>query len=82
VEVVVGLPLDAEGGEGAAAREARAVARLIGDKTGLPVALMDERFTTARALEAGRPDRDDKVDVDQRAATVLLQLFLDRRRAP
>jgi putative Holliday junction resolvase len=80
VEVVVGLPLEADGSEGAAAREAREAARLIGEKTGLPVALVDERMSTARALEAARPETGDRVDVDQRAATVLLQLHLDRRR--
>jgi putative Holliday junction resolvase len=76
--VVVGLPLESDGSEGAAAREARAAARLIAEKSGLPVELMDERMTTARALEAG--PGTDRVDLDQRAATVLLQLYLDRRR--
>jgi putative Holliday junction resolvase len=78
VGVVVGLPLEADGTEGSAARDAREVARLIAQKAGLPVELMDERMTTARALEAGRAT--ERVDVDQRAATVLLQLYLDRKR--
>jgi putative Holliday junction resolvase len=80
VAVVVGLPLEADGSDGPAAREAREMARLIGEKAGLPVELMDERMTTARALQAGRSRPGDQVDVDQRAATVLLQLYLDRRR--
>jgi putative Holliday junction resolvase len=75
--VVMGLPLEADGSEGPAAREARDAARLIAEKSGLPVELMDERMTTARALEAGPAGA--RVDVDQRAATVLLQLYLDRR---
>lgn len=80
VGIVVGLPLDAGGAEGPAAREARATAELIAAKTGLPVELLDERMTTARALEAVGPETGDRVDIDQRAAVVLLQLHLDRRR--
>lgn len=80
VGIVVGLPLESDGSEGAAAREARATADLVAAKTGLPVTLVDERMTTARALEAGHPKRGARVDVDQRAAVVLLQQFLDRRR--
>jgi len=79
--VVMGLPLEADGSEGPAAREAREAARLIAEKSGLPVELLDERMTTARALQAGGSGRADRVDVDQRAAAVLLQLYLDRRRA-
>lgn len=81
VGVVVGLPLEADGSEGPAAREARAVADLIAARTGLPVTLLDERMTTARALEAGRPERGARVDLDQRAAVVLLQQHLDRLRS-
>jgi len=81
VGVVVGLPLEADGTEGPAARDAREAAKLIADKAGLPVELMDERMTTARALQAGGSGRADRGDVDQRAAAVLLQLYLDRRSA-
>jgi putative Holliday junction resolvase len=76
--IVMGLPLEADGSEGPAAQAAREAGRLIAEKTGLPVAFLDERMTTARALEAG--PTGERVDVDQRAATVLLQLYLDRRR--
>src|SRR3954453_20646529 len=44
VGVVVGLPLTPEGGEGASAAEARALATLIGERTALPIALIDERM--------------------------------------
>lgn len=85
VGVVVGLPLDSEGLEGDSARAARDVANQISRMTGLPLELMDERFTTARALrsvrELGGTTRGRKEDVDALAATVLLQQFLDSRRA-
>jgi RNase H-fold protein (predicted Holliday junction resolvase) len=48
------------------------------EKTGLPVVLHDERMTTARAAEAD--DVGGEVDRDQRAASVLLQSYLETLR--
>lgn len=82
--VVVGLPLDAAGAEGDAARSARALAADIGRRAGLPVTLWDERLTTARALaavrEMGGRVRGRKGDLDALAAAILLQHYLDSRR--
>jgi putative Holliday junction resolvase len=78
VAIVVGLPLTAAGGEGPAAAAAREVAALMAEKTGLPVVLHDERMTTARAAEAD--DVGGEVDRDQRAASVLLQSYLETLR--
>jgi putative Holliday junction resolvase len=78
VGVVVGLPLDAEGGEGPAARAARASGSLIAAKTGLPVAYWDERMSSARVLKDGGGDA--RPAADALAATVILQAFLDGRR--
>jgi len=82
--VVVGLPLDAEGAEGDAAKAARVLADDIARRSGLPVALWDERFTTARVLSAvremGGKTRTRKADVDALAATLLLQHYLDASR--
>jgi len=78
VGIIVGLPLTPEGAEGAAAAAAREVAGLIAEKTGLPVVLFDERLTTARAAEAD--GAGGRVDRDQRAASVLLQTYLERQR--
>lgn len=82
--VVVGLPLDADGNEGDPARAARALADDIARRTGLPVALWDERFTTARVLgavrEMGGKTKGRKADVDALAAALLLQHYLDARR--
>lgn len=84
VGVVVGLPLDAAGDEGDAARAARALAEDIRRRSALPVDLWDERMTTARSLRAiramGGDTRGRKADVDALAATVLLQHYLDARR--
>lgn len=85
VGIVVGLPLTPDGEETASAREARALATLAAERTGLPFELWDERLTTARALrlvrEQGGSARGRKQDVDALAAAVLLQHFLDARKA-
>ena len=82
--VVVGLPLEADGSEGAAARAARAVGEDIGARSGLRVEFVDERMTTARVLSAvremGGGTRGRKEDLDALAATLVLQQYLDSRR--
>jgi len=78
VGIVLGLPLTPEGREGPAAAAVREVATLLADKTGLPVVLLDERMTTARAAEADAVG--GRVDRDQRAAAVLLQMYLEAQR--
>ena len=86
VGVIVGLPLDQEGDEGDSARAAKEIATDIARVTGLPVDLVDERFSTARALrsvrEMGGSTRGRREQVDALAATVLLQHFLEARRQP
>jgi putative Holliday junction resolvase len=74
---VVGLPLDASGEDTPRAAEVRRIAAELERRTGLPVELVDERFTTAAALRAvremGGSTKGRKGDVDALAATVLLQ---------
>ena len=74
---VVGLPLDGNGDETPRSTEARGVASELTRRTGLPVELVDERYTTAVALRAiremGGSTKGRKGDVDALAATVLLQ---------
>ena len=75
--VVMGLPLDGEGNDTPRSLECRRVAKELAKRTSLPVALVDERYTTAVALrgvrEAGGSARERKADVDALAAAVLLQ---------
>lgn len=77
---VLGLPLDGEGNDTPRAVEVRFVGEELEKRTGLPVRLLDERFTTAAARRAiremGGTPRDRRGDVDALAATVLLQHFL------
>jgi putative Holliday junction resolvase len=82
--VVVGLPLAADGSETHAARQARALGDDIARRAGLPVDVWDERFTTARALQAvremGGTTKGRRGELDALAATLLLQHYLDARR--
>jgi len=75
--IVVGAPLDLDGYEGEAAREARAVADALRERTGLPVRLVDERFTSTQAertlIEADMSRAGRRRVVDRVAASVLLQ---------
>jgi putative Holliday junction resolvase len=80
---VLGLPLDENGDDTERAMEVRVIAAELQRRTGLPVELLDERFTTAAALRAiremGGSTRHRKGDVDALAATMLLQHALARR---
>jgi len=84
--VVMGLPLDGEGDDTPRSLECRRVAAELARRTNLPVALLDERFTTAIALRAvhemGGNARDRKGDVDALAATVLLQQAMRMHELP
>ena len=81
--VVIGLPLNMNGSEGERARGARQFARLLSDRIESGVVLWDERLTSVQArgelgrLGAGRSVSRDKARVDQVAATILLQSYLD-----
>ena len=81
---VVGLPLDMNGGEGAAARRARTMAQRIADATGRAVELWDERLTTVQAKRAltasGLRGKRARQRVDEAAACAILQAWLDARR--
>jgi len=85
-QVVVGLPLSLSGKPGAAAEGARDFAvQLQRRLDGVPVRLVDERFTTTTAHQAmaasGRSSRARRAAIDQAAAVVLLQHVIDADRA-
>jgi putative pre-16S rRNA nuclease len=84
VGLVLGLPLTPEGTEADAAFAARALGSELARRSALPLELVDERLTTARAhgviREQGGSVRGRRGDVDALAAAVLLQHFLESRR--
>ncbi len=85
-EVVVGEPRHLSGASGASARDAGAYAEALAERIGdVPVYMIDERLSTVTAASslraAGRDSRDQRKVIDQAAAVVILQHFLDSRRA-
>jgi putative holliday junction resolvase len=82
VGFVLGLPVNMNGTEGPRAQAVRAYARNLATVTNLPIALWDERLSTAaveRALIAADLSRAKrKAVIDQHAAAYILQGALDR----
>jgi len=82
VGFVLGLPINMDGTEGPRAQATRAFARNLAKLTELPIALWDERLSTAaveRALiEADASRAKRKAVIDQHAAAYILQGALDR----
>jgi len=82
---VLGLPLDMDGSEGKAARWARAFQPKLAEALGVPVELFDERLSTfeaeVRLRDQGFSSKDRRSMVDQEAAAVILQGWLDREGA-
>ena len=78
-----GLPRRLDGSEGNSAADARAVADQLHKRTGLPVEMWDERFTTVAAerslIAAGQRRAQRRRSVDAVAAALLLQSWLDSR---
>ncbi|MGB6688763.1 MAG: Holliday junction resolvase RuvX [Terracidiphilus sp.] len=79
--IVVGNPVHLSGDQSAQARKTQAFAAQLGELTGLPIHLWDERLTTREAhrilYEAGHERRQHARVVDQVAAALILQEFLD-----
>ena len=82
--IVVGLPKNMDGSEGESAVRARELAALIGERSGLPVKMQDERGTTVTAhayLSASEVyGKKRKKRVDAVAASIILQDYLDSQR--
>jgi putative Holliday junction resolvase len=82
VGFVLGLPINMDGSEGPRAQSTRAFARNFAKRTELPIALWDERLSTAAvereliAADAGRKKR--AAVIDAHAASYILQGALDR----
>jgi putative Holliday junction resolvase len=78
--LVIGLPLNLDGTEGQAAREARRLARNFELSLKIPVHLQDERLTSREAEEvlrtAGRSGDDLHQHLDSEAAVIILRDFI------
>ena len=82
--LVVGFPYNEDGSSGALARAATAFALALGQRAGLPVARVDERFSSQEAATelkgrraAGtRRRRVQRADIDSLAAAIILARWL------
>jgi putative Holliday junction resolvase len=84
-QLVVGLPVHADGTPHAMTRSAQRFAADLAEHFKLPVALVDERWTTEAAedeLRAARRGHDGRAMRDQVAAQLILQAYFDERRVP
>ncbi len=81
--IVVGNPVHLSGEPSPQTAKTQAFAAALGELTGLPIHLWDERLTTREAhqilYEAGHQRHKHRKVVDQVAATLILQGFLESR---
>lgn len=83
--VVVGMPLNLKGREEKKALEVRAFIEILERELAVPIMTWDERFTSTMAknslIEIGvkKKKRQEKSRIDQIAAALILQSFLDAR---
>lgn len=85
-DLVIGLPLNMDDTAGPKAKEAEALAVQLRAEFGLPVHLVDERLTSYEA-ESSIPKAQRRAVrasgvIDSRAATLILQDFLNQRFPP
>ena len=80
--IVMGLPIHMDGHRGPEAEAVRAFSQALAEATGLPVELLDERWTTReaeRALRETEPrGRRRRHKLDAAAAAILLRTWLER----
>jgi putative Holliday junction resolvase len=83
VAVVVGLPLTLRGEVGPQAQAVQRFAEALGQALDLPIHFFDERLTTAAAdqllREMGVKPEKRKLQLDQVAASIILQDYLDQQ---
>ena len=79
--LALGLPLDSEGGDSDMTRRCRHFARQLQTRFGLPVHLVDERYSSveadARLAALGHDWRTRKEQLDAAAAAIILQDYFD-----
>lgn len=82
--VIVGLPLTMAGAQGPQAKKVLAFAHQLRRRLSVPVECVDERLTTVQGeralIETGASRRKRKQVIDQVAAQLILQHYLDAQR--
>ena len=82
-KIILGLPKNMDGTEGESAQNARAFAKKLTEITGIETVMQDERGTTITAHNflnnTNTRGKKRKNVVDEVAATIILQNYLDKR---
>jgi putative Holliday junction resolvase len=80
-QIVMGMPRNMDGSYGPAAEKVRAFVAALQAQIPTPIRLWDERLSSVQAQKflraAGHSARQQKGKVDQTAAAILLQSYLD-----
>lgn len=83
-EIVVGLPRNMDGSEGPRAELCREFGKMLGEATGLPIRMWDERRTTVEAhnilSQHNYHGKKRKDTVDAVAASLILEGYLNYKR--
>lgn len=83
-KIILGLPLNMDDTEGERAEKTREFAQKLQQRTDVPIQWMDERLTTMQAQEildeSGMKRSEQKRVIDQVAAQLILQTYLDSCR--
>ena len=81
--ILIGMPRNMDGSYGPAALKVQAFTAALKDAVPIPLKLWDERLTTTQAqkflIQGGMRRDKRKEKVDQTAAAILLQSYLDSR---
>ena len=84
-QIVVGMPVSLSGDIGPQAKKAGRFAEKLASQADIPVEVADERYSTVDAqrllYEAGGHGFKDRGRIDSAAAAVILQYYIDSRRA-
>ncbi len=76
--IVMGLPFSVDGSENEMCREVRTFAEAL-QNNGLPIEFIDERYTSFEAEQLIGDNRRKDL-IDKVAASIILQMYLDKRR--
>lgn len=83
-QLVIGLPRNMDGSCGDSAKRCEALAAALGERTGLPVTLWDERLTTVSAIgylnQTNTRGQKRKAVVDTVSAVIILEDYLRHRK--
>ncbi len=84
-KIIVGLPKNMDGSEGARADVVKAFVALLSEMTEIPIEFFDERMTTMAAYRyldgAGTFGKKRKAVIDTLSAELILQGYLDKEKA-